>query len=78
MRSSIGRSSPSTAEETTNDCETWSKTTAQPRRLATGKESRNAVVKQRLAGGKWAVAAYLGVGEKAVKGDGSFGHRLPL
>jgi hypothetical protein len=78
MRSSIGRSSPSTAEEMANDCKTWSKTTAQPRRLATWKESRNAVAKQRLAGSEWAAAAYLGVGEKAVKGDGSFGRRLPL
>jgi hypothetical protein len=59
-------------EETTDDDETWGKTTTRPRRLATWKESPNGGVKWQLADGEWAVAAYHSVGEKLQKGGGSF------
>jgi hypothetical protein len=48
-------------EEVADDDETWGKTTARPRTLAT---QNNRMVKWRLAGGEWAAASHLDVGEK--------------
>jgi hypothetical protein len=66
------------AEETADDDETWGKTTTRLHGLPRRKESRNGVVERRLAGGEWVAMTYLSVGEKAAKGGGSFGRRLPL
>jgi hypothetical protein len=51
-------------EEVADDDETWGKTTARPRRLATRKESRNSAAKRWLAGGEWETTYHLGIGEK--------------
>jgi hypothetical protein len=50
-----------TAKELADDHDSWGKTIARPRGLATQKEL------QWLAGGEWAAAAYLGDGEKLEK-----------
>jgi hypothetical protein len=55
-------------EDTTDDGETWDKTTARSRRLATRKESSNGTAEQWLAGDERAAVAHLGIGEKAIKG----------
>jgi hypothetical protein len=48
--------------KTTDDGKTWGKTIARPRRLATRKESRNGMVKRRLAAvsGRWHLTSALG------------------
>jgi hypothetical protein len=63
------------AEEMADDCDSWGKTTTRTHGLATRKESQNGAAERWLAGGEWAVAAYLGIGEKAMQGGGSFGHQ---
>jgi hypothetical protein len=55
-------------EDTTDDGDTWDKTTARSRRLATRKESSNGTAEQWLAGDERAAVAHLGIGEKAIKG----------
>jgi hypothetical protein len=48
--------------------ESWGKTTAQPRRLATREESPNGRVERWLGGGKGAAAPYLSVRKSCEKG----------
>jgi hypothetical protein len=69
-----------TAEEVADDDETGGKTTARPRRLATRKESPKGGVKWWLAGGEWAAASHLRVGEKQrrERGGGIFAGRSLL
>jgi hypothetical protein len=65
-------------EEVTDDSDFWGKTTAWSSGLPRRKESRNGALERQLTSSEWAVAAYLGVGEKLTKWDGSFGRRLLL
>jgi hypothetical protein len=50
-----------------DDRDSWSKTTAQPRELATQEESPNGRAERRLAGSEGAAAAYLGTGKSYKK-----------
>jgi hypothetical protein len=56
------------AEEMADDDDSWGKTTARSRGLATSKESQNGGVKQQLAGGERQVVAYLMDGKRMVMG----------
>jgi hypothetical protein len=49
-----------TAKEVANDRDSWGRTTARPRGLATWMESPNGGVKRWLISGEWTVVAYLG------------------
>jgi hypothetical protein len=67
----------STVKEMADDGDSWGKTTTQPRRSATRKESRNGAAKQRLAGGECVVAASLGV-VKSCRKRGKFRSPAPF
>jgi hypothetical protein len=61
-----------TAEEGSDDSESWGKTTTQPQGLATREESPNGRAERRLASGERSAAAHLGIGEKGCERGRSF------
>jgi hypothetical protein len=64
-------------KERADDGDSWGKRTAQPRRSATQKESRNGAAKQWLASGKGIAVAYLGI-KKSCKKRGKLRSPAPF